>query len=76
MRKLTPNENLTLKVTNGGRMNLHEWVERITEDYITKQAIEDRTSLDTIKDKFYTELQDGFLCTIHRLLHNFFSTKE
>jgi hypothetical protein len=75
MCKLTPDEKLTLKLTNGGRMNLHEWVERIVEDYITEQAIEDRTSLDTIKDKFYTELHDGFLCTIPRLLHKFLLDK-
>lgn len=50
MCKLTPDEKLTLKLTNEGRMNLHEWVERIVEDYITEQAIENRISLDTIKD--------------------------
>jgi hypothetical protein len=56
-------------------MNLHEWVERIAKDYITEQAIEDQTSLDTIKDKFYMELHDVFLCTIPRLLHKFFLDK-
>ena len=39
MRKLTPDENLTLKLTNDGWTNLHEWVEIIVEDYITKQDI-------------------------------------
>ena len=64
-----------LNLTNGGKTNLHEWVERIVEDYITKQDIEDQTSLDTIKDKFYIELHDRFMCTIPRLLHNFFLGK-
>jgi hypothetical protein len=54
---------------------LHEWVERIVEDYITDQAIEDQTSLDTVKEKFYTDLHEGFLCTIPRLLHKFMLDK-
>jgi hypothetical protein len=75
MQKLTPDEKLTLKLTNGGWMNLHEWVEIIAEDYITEQDIEDQTSLDTVKDKFYTKLHDRFLCTIPRLLHKFLLDK-
>jgi hypothetical protein len=33
------------------------------------------TSLDTIKDKFYIELLEGFLCTIPILLHKFLLDK-
>jgi hypothetical protein len=68
-------EKLTLKITNKSGTNLHECVERIIQDYITEQTIEDRTSLDTIKDKFYMELHDRFLCTIPKLLHNFLPDK-
>jgi hypothetical protein len=49
MRNLKPNENLGLKLTNGGRRNLHDWLERIIEDYISEQAIEDQMSLNKIK---------------------------
>jgi hypothetical protein len=75
MRKLTPEKKLILKLTNMGRMNMHEWVEIIVEDYIIEQSIEDLTSLDTIKDKFYMELHNGFMCTNPILLHNFFLDK-
>jgi hypothetical protein len=60
MHKLTPAEKLTVNLTNGIRMNLHKWDEGIVEYYIKKQYIDDRTYLDTIKDKFYMELHDGF----------------
>jgi hypothetical protein len=75
MRNLTPDEKLGLKLMNGGRMNLHDWLERIIEDYISEQAIEDRMSLDKIKEKFYTELHDGFFCTVPTLLHKFLLDK-
>jgi hypothetical protein len=41
MRNLTVNEKLGLNLSNGGRMNLHDWLERIIKDYILEQAIED-----------------------------------
>lgn len=75
MCKLTSHEKLTLKITNGGWMNLHKWVERIVKDYITYWAIEDRTSLDTVKEKFYTDLHKVFLCIAPRLLHKFMLDK-
>jgi hypothetical protein len=75
MRKLTLDEQLMLKITNGGRTNLHEWFERIAQDYIEEQAIEDSSSIDTVKDKFYIDLHDGFLCTVPSLLHKFLLDK-
>ena len=56
-------------------MNLHDWLERIIEDYISEQAIEDWTSLEKIKENFYTKLHDGFLCTVPTLLHKFLLDK-
>jgi hypothetical protein len=41
------------------------------EDCIEDQAIKDRESIQTIKNKFYMKLHDGFLCTIPSLLHKF-----
>jgi hypothetical protein len=52
MHNLTTNEKLGLNLSNGGRTNLHDWLGRSIEDYISEQAIEDRTSLDKIKEKF------------------------
>jgi hypothetical protein len=56
-------------------MNLHKWVERIVKDYITYRAIEDRTSLNTVKEKFYIDLHEGFVCIVPRLLHKFMLDK-
>jgi len=39
--------------------------------YIEEQAIEDKESFETIKNKFYTKLHDGFLCIVSSLLHKF-----
>jgi len=75
MRRFTPSEDLCPKLTNGGRTNLHDWIERFIEDYILEQAVEDQTSLDKIKEKFYTKLHDGFFCTVPTLLHKFLLNK-
>jgi hypothetical protein len=53
-----------------------KWVGREDcEEYIEDQAVEDRESVQTIKNKFYTELHDGFLCTVPSLLHKFLLDK-
>jgi len=75
MHKLTLDELLILKITNRGSENLNEWFERIIKDYIEEQAIEDRSSIKTIKDKFYTDLHDNFVFTIPSLLQNFYLDK-
>jgi hypothetical protein len=63
------------KIINIGRKNLNEWFERIMQDYMEEKGIEDRDSVQTIKNKFYTELHDEFLCTIPSLLHKFLLDK-
>jgi hypothetical protein len=60
-----------LKITNGVRTNLHEWVEIITLDYIEEQVIEEKTSVDIVKDKFYSYLHEIFLCIAPSILHKF-----
>jgi hypothetical protein len=75
MRNLTADEKLGLKLTNRGRINLHDWFERVVEDYISEQVVEDRTSLDRIKENFYTDLHKGFLCTIPTILRKFLLDK-
>ena len=71
MCNLTPDKKLGLKLTNRGRTNLHDWIERINDDYILEQAIEDQTSLDKIKEKLYTELHDEFFFMVLTLIHKF-----
>jgi len=51
MHKLTPDEKLIHTIINSGRKNMNEWFERIIRDYIEEQAIEDRESVETIKNK-------------------------
>jgi hypothetical protein len=63
------------KIINGGRKNMNEWFDRIMQDYIEEQAIKDRESEQTIKNKFYTKLHDGFLCTVLSLLQKFLLDK-
>lgn len=75
MRRPTFDEQLMHKIINGVRTNLNKWVERIVEDYIEDQAVEYRESVQTIKNKFYMELHDGFLCTVRSLLHKFLLDK-
>jgi hypothetical protein len=75
MLKLTLRKKLTLNHTNEGWTNLHKWVKTIAKYFIIEQAIEDQTSLDTIKDKLYTKIHNEFLWTIPIILHNFFLDK-
>ena len=35
---------------------MSEWFEKITDDFFEEQAVEDRTSVETVKEKFYTDL--------------------
>jgi hypothetical protein len=56
-------------------MNMHDWLKRIIQDYISKQVIEDRMSLNKIKEKFYIDLHDIFFCMVPTLLHKFLLDK-
>ena len=41
-------QKLLEKLVRGGRTNLSEWFEKITNDFYEEQAIEERTSVETI----------------------------
>ena len=71
----TKEQQLLDKLFRGGRTNLLEWFEKITDDFCEEQAIEDRTSVETVKAKFYTEFTDQFLCTLPSLLFKFLIEK-
>ena len=52
-----------------------EWFEKIADDFCEEQAVEDRTSVETIKDKFCTDLTEQFLCSLSILLFKFLIEK-
>ena len=66
------NERLLMhKLHNGGRTNLYERLEKVCDDFCEEQAIEDRTSLEEVERKFYTDLHERFLCSIPTLIYKF-----
>ena len=54
---------------------MSEWFEKIVDDFCEEQAVEDRTSVETLKDKFYTDLTEQFLCSLPTLLFKFLIEK-
>ena len=58
MKKSEGNKDQQLleKLIQGGRKNLSEWFEKIFDEFCEEQAVEDRTSVETVKEKFYTDL--------------------
>ena len=52
----TKDQQLLEKLIRGGRTNLSEWFENITYKFCDEQAIEQRTLVETIQKKFYTDL--------------------
>ena len=73
MRKPTTNKEQQLldKLFHGGRTNLSEWFEQIADEFCEEQAVEDRTSVETVKEKFYTDFNEQFLCSLPTLLFKF-----
>ena len=54
---------------------MSEWFEKIADDFCEEQVVEDRTSVETVKEKFYTNLTEQFLCSLPTLLFNFLIEK-
>ena len=52
-----------------------EWFEKIANDFYEGQAVEDRTSVETVKEKLYTELTEQFFCSLPTLLFKFLIEK-
>src|SRR5713226_8022809 len=73
MRKTdaTKEKQLLDKLFRGGRKNLSEWFEKIADDFCEERAIEDRTSVETVKAQFYIYFIDQFLCTLPTFLFKF-----
>ena len=68
-------QQLLEKLIHGGRTNLSEWFEKITDNFYEEQEVEDRTSVETVKEKFYTNLIEQFLCFLPTLLFKFLIEK-
>ena len=54
---------------------MSKWFEKIVNDFCEEQAVEDRTSVETVKEKFYTNLTEQFLCSLPTLLFKFLIEK-
>ena len=54
---------------------MSEWFKKITDDFCKEQAIEDRTSVETVKEKFYEDLIEQFLCSLPTFLFKFLIEK-
>ena len=71
----TKEQQLLDKLFRGGGTNLSEWFEKITDDFCEEQEVEDRTLVETVKAKFYTDFTKQFLCTLLTLLFKFLIEK-
>ena len=62
MRKAdeTKEQQLLEKLIQGGRTNLSEWFEKIPGDFCEEQAVKDRTSMETVKEKFTQTSPNNF----------------
>ena len=54
----TKDQHLLEKLIQGGRTNLSEWFEKITDNFCEEQAIEERISVEVIQKKFYIDLTE------------------
>ena len=68
-------QQLLEKVICEGRTNLSEWFEKIADDFCEEQAVEDINSVEIVKEKFYTDLTEQFLCSLPTLLFKFLIEK-
>ena len=68
-------QQLLEKLIRGGRTNLSEWFVKIADKFCEEQAVEDKISVETVKDKFYTYLTEQFLCSLPTLLFKFLIEK-
>ena len=54
---------------------MSEWFEKISDKFYEEQAVEDRTSMEIVKEKFYIDLTEQFLCSLPNLLFKFLVEK-
>ena len=71
--KASKDQQLLENMIRGG--NLSEWFEKIADEFCEEQAIEDRNSVETIQNKFYTDLTEQFCFSLPALLFKFLIEK-
>ena len=54
---------------------MSEWFKKIADDFCEQQVVEDRTLVEAVKEKFYTDLTEQFLCYLPTLLFKFLIEK-
>ena len=54
---------------------MSEWFEKIINELCKDQAIEERTLVETIEKRFYTDLIKQFMCSLLTLLFKFLIEK-
>ena len=54
---------------------MSEWFKKIADELCEEQAVEDRTSVETVKEKFYTDLAKQFLCSLPTFIFKFLIEK-
>ena len=73
--EVTKDQQLLEKLIWGGRIKLSKWFKKVTDEFCKEQAVEERTSVETIQKKFYTDLTEQFLCSLPTLLFKFIIEK-
>ena len=53
-----------------------DWFEKIVDEFYEEHSIEERTSVETIQNKFYTDITDKLLCSLPTLLFKFLIEKR
>ena len=71
----TKDQQLLEKLIRGGRTNLSEWFEKITYEFCEEKAIEERTLVETVQKRFYTDLTKQFMCSLSTLMFKFLIEK-
>ena len=54
---------------------MSEWFEKIVDDFCEEQAVKNRNSVETVKEKFYRYLTEQFLCSLPTVLFKFLIEK-
>ena len=72
----TKDQLLLEKLIFMARTNLSKWLEKIANEFCEEQAVEDRTLVETVKNKLYTDLTEHFLCSLSTFLFKFLIEKR
>ena len=67
--------NLSSRLINIGETNLNKWFENILENLCEDLEIEEKTSMNNMKRKFYTDIHDNFFYSVPNLFHIFLIKK-